>query len=470
MSDRQLGLGMATALVVGNTIGMGIFMQPAALAPFGLNALTGWAAVIIGCVCLALTFAALARKLPQADGPFGYVRSTLGETLAFPALWSYWISCWVTLPVLAIGTVGYFLNVFPAARSIPPAVIAVSFMWIFVGVNLLGIRSGGRVQVVTSLLKIVPLILIMVVGSFSILSNPGEYTPNLPTTPLTMQLSMGAAAVALYAMLGFESAAVAAGRVKDPERTIPRATLIGTLIVAAFYVAIVAIGLLVVPQATLATSDAPAVTIVDHLLGPGNGRWISLFVVISGLGCLNGWTLLSSELTRTLAANRLLPPVLGDSNRFGAPWASLLLAGALATFVGLMNYSAYTRRRIHQAVADRVGCEPAALRLLLARALRDAAPEPRGPLAPALDRRRRWRRLRRFRLLRRRLGSVHLGARARPCRCADLLLDAWSPEARHRIRFTDGRRCASRASAGHRSRACPRARRSPAPTGSILPR
>ena len=340
MSNRQLGLGMATALVVGNTIGMGIFMQPAALAPFGLNALTGWAAVIIGCVCLALTFAALARKLPQADGPFGYVRSTLGESLAFPALWSYWISCWVTLPVLAIGTVGYFLNVFPAARSIPPAVIAVSFMWIFVGVNLLGIKCGGRVQVVTSLLKIVPLVLIMVVGSFSILANPGEYTPNLPTTPLTMHLSMGAAAVALYAMLGFESAAVAAGRVKDPERTIPRATLIGTLIVAAFYVAIVAIGMLVVPQATLATSDAPAVTIVDHLLGPGNGRWISLFVVISGLGCLNGWTMLSSELTRTLAANHLLPPVLGEDNRFGAPWASLLLAGALATFVGLMNYSA----------------------------------------------------------------------------------------------------------------------------------
>ena len=104
MSSRQLGLGMATALVVGNTIGMGIFMQPAALAPFGLNALTGWAAVIIGCVCLALCFAALARKLPQADGPFGYVRATLGESLAFPALWSYWISCWVTLPVLAIGS------------------------------------------------------------------------------------------------------------------------------------------------------------------------------------------------------------------------------------------------------------------------------------------------------------------------------------------------------------------------------
>lgn len=340
MSTRQLGLGMATALVVGNTIGMGIFMQPAALAPFGLNALTGWAAVIIGCVCLAVTFAALARKLPQADGPFGYVRGSLGEVFAFPALWSYWISCWVTNAVLSIGVVGYFINVFPAARAIPPAVLAVTFMWTFVGVNLLGIKSGGRVQVVTSLLKIIPLILVLVVGAFSILSSPGEYTPNLPTTPLTLHASMGAAAVALYAMLGFESAAVAAGRVKDPEKTIPRATLIGTLFVAGFYVAIVAIGLLVVPQATLAASDAPFVTITDHLLGPGNGRWISLFVVISGLGCLNGWTLLASELTRTLAANRLLPPVLGDENRFGAPWASLLLTGVLATVVGVMNYSA----------------------------------------------------------------------------------------------------------------------------------
>ncbi len=339
MNDRQLGRGMATALVVGNTIGMGIFMQPAALAPFGLNALTGWAAVIFGCVCLALTFSALARKLPQADGPFGYVRSTLGEVIAFPALWCYWISVWVTNAVLSIGVVGYFINVVPAAASVPPAVLAVTFMWTFVAVNLLGVKSGGRVQVVTSLLKVVPLLLVMVVGAFSILSSPGTYTPNLPVNPLTGHDSMAAAAVALYAMLGFESAAVAASRVKDPQRNIPRATLIGTLVVAAIYVAIVAIGMLVVPQATLASSNAPFVTITDHLLGPGNGRWISLFVVISGLGCLNGWTLLSGELTRTLASHRLLPAILGENNRFGAPWASLILTGVLATVVGVMNYS-----------------------------------------------------------------------------------------------------------------------------------
>jgi APA family basic amino acid/polyamine antiporter len=340
MNTRELGFWMCTALVVGNTIGMGIFMQPAALAPFGLNALTGWMAVIIGCACLAIVFAALARRLPQADGPFGYVRATLGEPVSFAAMWCYWISAIVTLPTLAVGVVGYFISVFPAANAIPSAALTVGFMWLFIGVNLLGVKSGGRVQVITSFLKLVPLVLVMVLGGAAILAEPSAYTSNLPTTPLGLQSSMAAASIALYAMLGFESATVAAGRARDPERTIPRATLIGTLLVSIIYVAIVAISMLLVPQQTLATSDAPFVTILDSLLGAGYGRWLALFVVISGLGCLNGWTLLVGELGRTLATNKLLPEVLGSSNRFGAPWVGLLVTGAVATFVGLMNYSA----------------------------------------------------------------------------------------------------------------------------------
>ena len=340
MNTRQLGLGMCTALVVGNTIGMGIFMQPAALAPFGLNALTAWLAVIVGCTSLAIVFAALARRFPQADGPFDYMRTTLGEPVAFAAMWSYWISTAVTLPTLAVGVVGYFVSVFPGSSAVPPAVLTVVFIWLFVGINLLGVRSGGRVQVVTSLLKIVPLLLVMVLGPIAILAEPATYTANLPTTPpVGLQPSMAAAAIALYAMLGFESASVAAARARDPERTIPRATLIGTLVVAIIYVAIVGISLLLVPQATLATSDAPFVTITDSLLGAGYGRWVALFVVISGLGCLNGWTLVVAELGRTLAIKKLMPAAMGSSNRFGVPWVGLLVIGAIATLMGLMVYS-----------------------------------------------------------------------------------------------------------------------------------
>lgn len=341
METRELGFWMCTALVIGNMIGMGIFMQPAALAPFGLNALTGWVAVIAGCGCLAIVFAALARRLPQAAGPFGYVRATLGEPVAFAQLWCYWISVWVTNAALAVAIVGYFVTVFPIAQKVSTATLSIAFMWIFVGINLLGVKSGGRVQVITSLLKLVPLILVIVVGAVSILSGPSAFTPNLPTTPIDLSASTSAATIALFAMLGFESAAVAAGRVKDPERTVPRATLIGTLFVATIYVTVVLIGMLVVPQATLAAADAPFVAILDSLLGVGTGRWLALFVVISGLGCLNGWTLLSGELTRTLALHNLLPEIVGRSNRFGAPWLGLILAGGLATlaFIGVTSFS-----------------------------------------------------------------------------------------------------------------------------------
>ena len=85
----QLGFWMCTALVVGNTIGIGIFMQPASLAPFGLNAFIAWAITVFGCVTLAVVFALLARNLARADGPFEYMRSTLGEFPAFLAIWCY---------------------------------------------------------------------------------------------------------------------------------------------------------------------------------------------------------------------------------------------------------------------------------------------------------------------------------------------------------------------------------------------
>ena len=413
MSDRQIGLGMATALVVGNTIGMGIFMQPAALAPFGLNALTGWAAVIVGCICLAITFAALARKLPQADGPFGYVRSTLGEVIAFPALWCYWISVWVTNAVLSIGVVGYFINVFPAAASIPPAALAVSFMWIFVAVNLLGIKSGGRVQVVTSLLKIVPLLLVMVVGAFSILASPGSYTPNLPTTPITGQASMAAAAVALYAMLGFESAAIAAGRVKDPQRTIPRATLIGTLISR---------GHLRRHRrdrpARRAAGDARHLRRAlrhDHR-PPARTRQRPLGLAVRRHQRARLPERLDAALRRAHAHAGCPSPPAGDPRRQQPLRRALGLAApdrGARDFRRTHELQRHAGRRIHQAVADRVRGEPAPIRLLFLRAIHPAAPGSRRALVLALARGRGWRRVCRIRVQGRRLGAVRLGARAR---------------------------------------------------------
>jgi APA family basic amino acid/polyamine antiporter len=339
---RPLGFWMCTALVIGNTIGMGIFLQPASLAPFGYNALIAWAITICGAVLLALIFASLARRMAQADSPYEYVRATQGDGVAFLAMWCYWVSVWVTNAALAVGVVGYLAAVIPPLGSFPPVIVAVALIWLFVIVNLLGVRTGGGVQVVTTAIKLVPMAVIIGLGLWTLIADPVAYTRNPPSTPLAMSGSTGvlaASAIVLYAMLGIESAAVPAGQVHDPERTIPRATLAGTLIVALAYIGVTVIALLIVPQAILSASSAPFVEVLDRLSGVGGGRWLALFVVVSGLGCLNGWTMLVGDLTRTLAARGFVPEPLVRCNRYGAPAAALIVTAVLASVLALMNYS-----------------------------------------------------------------------------------------------------------------------------------
>ena len=124
----ELGFWMCTALVVGNTIGMGIFLLPAGLAPYGFNALLGWTLTILGCVALARVFARLARTYPDADGPYGYIRTHLGEAAAFLTLWCYWVSVWITNAALAIGVVGYLSVLVPPLAEVPPATIALALV------------------------------------------------------------------------------------------------------------------------------------------------------------------------------------------------------------------------------------------------------------------------------------------------------------------------------------------------------
>lgn len=336
---RELGFWMCTALVVGNTIGMGIFMMPGALAPYGFNALTGWAITVVGCMFLARVFARLAKLYPAADGPYAYIRSTLGHWPAFLSMWSYWVATWITNATLAISVVGYLKAVAPALAGIPSALLALALLWFFVGVNLFGARTGGRVQVVCTALKLLPMLAVMLLGAWMLFADPGAYTRAPPVTPLNFPQTLAASTVALFAMLGLESASIPAGRVRDPARNIARATLIGTLLTAVIYIIVSTVPLLLIPQAELAQSGAPFVDLLDRYLGAGNGRWLALFVVVSGLGALNGWTLIVGMLTATMAKNGDFPARFARLNARGAPAGALLLTGAFASVMILMNYS-----------------------------------------------------------------------------------------------------------------------------------
>ena len=123
--------------------------MPAALAPFGLNALTGWLVTVAGCACLAIAFADLARRFPHDDGPYAYTQRAFGPAAAFIVMWCYWVSVWVANAAIAIGVVGYVMFFVPAlaASTVLPPLLALALVWVFVLINLRGVRTAGWVQV-----------------------------------------------------------------------------------------------------------------------------------------------------------------------------------------------------------------------------------------------------------------------------------------------------------------------------------
>lgn len=339
--NKPLGFWMCTSLIVGNVIGMGIFLLPAALAPFGWNAFLGWGITLVGCAFIAYAFARLARALPEQDGPYGYTRHTLGGGMAFFVMWCYWVSTWITNATIAIGVVGYLQVLFPAMSRLPllaPAA-ALFLVWFFVLVNCLGAGTSGRVQMVSAILKLLPMAAVLLLGIMVLGTNSQAYLQHLPTTPLSLEATAAAGTVSLFSMLGVECATIPAGKVENPETTIPRATIVGTLFAALIYIGVSAIPLLLLPQAGLKQSTAPFADLLNLYWGADYGRWLALFVVISGLGALNGWTLVAGELTASFARHKTFPARMMKPNRHGAPGQALILMGLLASAMIIMNYN-----------------------------------------------------------------------------------------------------------------------------------
>jgi APA family basic amino acid/polyamine antiporter len=338
---KPLGFWMCTALIVGNVIGMGMFMLPASLAPFGFNAFLGWAVTILGCVFIAHVFASLARAMPGEDGPYGYTRRAFGNGVAFFIMWCYWVSIWITNATLAVGVVGYLSALYPPLARIPLAApaAALALIWFFVLVNMRGAHTSGRVQMVSTALKLLPMAAVMVLGAYLLLTDAHVYVAHLPATPLSFEATAAAGTIALFAMLGVESATIPAGKVENPQRTIPRATMAGTLITAAVYVGVCAIPMLLIPQAELAQSNAPFADLFNRYVSAGSGQWLAIFVVISGLGALNGWTMIAGEVTVSFATHGVFPAAFTGHNRRGAPGAAPRFTGVLASAMVVMSYS-----------------------------------------------------------------------------------------------------------------------------------
>ncbi|NUR53075.1 MAG: amino acid permease, partial [Acidobacteria bacterium] len=167
---RVLGFWTAVALVMGNMIGSGVFLLPSTLAPYGGLGLVGWCVSAAGSVLLALVFARLARINPTAGGPYAYTRQAFGDLAGFLVAWGYWISIWSSEAALAVALVGYLDPFLPSPVRAPSsaALLAIGVVCLLTAVNAIGVRTAGRVQLATTILKVMPLALVGVGGLFAI--------------------------------------------------------------------------------------------------------------------------------------------------------------------------------------------------------------------------------------------------------------------------------------------------------------
>jgi basic amino acid/polyamine antiporter, APA family len=336
---RPLTFWMAVALVMGNMIGSGIFLLPASLARFGGVSLIGWLISTAGALMLALVFARLARIDPASGGPYAYTRRAFGDLAGFLVAWGYWISMWTSLGALAVALVGYLAALIPPLNA-TPAVAAGSALiavWSLVAVNVIGARAAGWVQVVTTVLKLFPLVLVAVLGLTHFDSSRVEIAGASVRTLATDVPAV--VALTLWAFLGLESATIPAASIERPDISIPRATVVGTVIVAIVYVASTVGVMSLVPREALGISTAPFVDAARTQVGDWAAGAVAAGAGLSCFGALNGWTLLAGQLPLAVARDGLFPGVFARISRRGTPAAGLIIAGVLTTALVLLNYT-----------------------------------------------------------------------------------------------------------------------------------
>jgi APA family basic amino acid/polyamine antiporter len=336
---KSLGLGACTALVVGNMVGSGVFALPASLAPFGGIALGGWLVTSAGSIALALVFGRLARLVPATGGPYAYTRAGFGDFAGFLVAWGYWITLWSGNAAVAVALSGYLAYFLPILREQPVAGLAAALgaIWLVTLINVRGVKEAGLFQVATTILKLVPLLLTATVGLAFVA--PSHFVP-LNTSGLgTFGALAACSAQTLWAFLGLESATVPAGDVDRPEVTIPRATVLGTSFAAVLYILVTVAVFGIVPLGDLAHSSAPLADAAERVFGPWAGSFVALGAVVSTIGTLNGFTMLSGQVPLGAARDQVFPARFGTLSPQGTPAFALIASNLLASVLVALNFT-----------------------------------------------------------------------------------------------------------------------------------
>jgi APA family basic amino acid/polyamine antiporter len=339
-AHEQLGLPQSTALVMGSIIGVGIFSLPYALASYGPISLVAMGLATVGAVALAFMFAVMSRRLPADGGPYAYARAAFGNGLGFSNAWSYWITAWAGNAAIAVGWVYYVETFVNKGGSTGWSIlIALAGLWVPAAVNLSGVRNMGIFQLWTTVLKFVPLAVMSTFGLFFVSS--GNFTPWNVSGDSNISAIGGAMAICLFSYLGVETASVAAAKVRRPGRNVPRSTIYGTLASAVVYLlSLVAVfGILPASALALDSNKASYSAAVNSIVGGSwAGNLVALAVVVSGIGALNGWTMICAEMPLAAAKDGLFPKRFGDLSARKVPAFGIVSSTLLASVAVVISY------------------------------------------------------------------------------------------------------------------------------------
>jgi len=339
-SHQKIGLISATSLVVGNMIGAGVFVLPAALSKYGSIGLIGWLISAFGAIVLAIIFSSLSKIISdKSGGPYVYSKNGFGDFIGFLVAWGYWVCTWIgngAIVISVIGASGFF---FPAITNNPvfSVTYGISIIWILTYINTRGIKDSAIVQIITTILKLFPILIVIVFGIFFFdISNFPKF--NL-TNNSDISIIPIVASLTLYAFLGIESASIPAENVKNPKKNIPKATMIGTLICVLVYFSGTLILFGILPVEIMQNSPAPFVDAAEKIGGKYMASFVGLGTIIAGIGALNGWILMTGQMPMAASKDKLFPEVFGKQNSKGVPLLGLIIGSVLTSFVMLMNYN-----------------------------------------------------------------------------------------------------------------------------------
>ena len=337
---KKIGLITTTSLVVGNMIGAGIFILPASLSTYGSISLLGWVFTATGALILAKIFSNFSTIIVnKSGGPYVYSKEGFGDFIGFLVAWGYWISIWISNAAIAIAIIGALSFFFPIleTNSLLAVSVGLSMIWFFTWINSKGIRTSGTIQVITTVLKILPLLFVIIFGLFFFSSH------NFPKFNLTGENDFTAfslvAALTLYAFLGLESASIPVENIKTPSKIVPKATMLGTMISTCIYILGTVVLFGVLPIETLQNSPAPFAEAGQIIGGKYTGYFIALGAAISGMGALNGWILILAQIPMAAAKDKMFPKIFKKNNKNGAPVLGLIIGSLLSSLVMLMNFS-----------------------------------------------------------------------------------------------------------------------------------